>query len=100
MDGKKLTMAEYRDVLESTIASLGMCSNGVYRDRGCPTILVSIIDLTDNWAVDRLELEERINDPREFIRLIKQRHLEALYRLQNNIDEQIVKLGGTVDPSD
>jgi hypothetical protein len=92
-----LTMAECKELLEVSVSDLGMSSDGVYHDRGCPTVLINIIDLTENWAIDKREIEKRADDPKELIKLIKFRQFKTLRRLRDKIDAEIKKLGGTID---
>ncbi len=97
MSNKKFTMAECKELLEATVLDLGMSSDGIYCDHGQPSVLVNYVDVSETWAIDRLEITKNINNPEGFVKLLKQRHFQALRRLRDKIDDEITILGGTID---
>ncbi len=74
---------------------LGIGPMGLMLDPTQPGVVVNRINLPSYW---RIYIRE-VRTTNELEKLVRARQLDALYSLQNDLNKQIIKLGGTIDGS-
>lgn len=89
---------EMYDSIKRVLNKLGLDSTNVGYSTSRNSFSNSIV-LRTYWAIDTVEIKlclNKLNKPK-LIDVICSKQLDALYGLQNDINKQIIDLGGTVN---
>ena len=95
-------MSKERSAVVDIMTKLGLDTINFLANTGQPGCYTNFINISTCWTIDGVEINRCSTGPDKPMleKLVRVRQLDALYSLQNDLNEQIKKLGGAVGKFD
>ena len=95
-------MSKESSAVVDVMTELGLDTTNFLANTGQPGCYTNFISIPTYWTIDGVEISRCSTGPGKptLKKLIRARQLGALYSLQNDLNEQIEKLGGAIGKFD